>query len=255
MLPDARLPELGTRLVRASTLVRTAAGARDGTWPPPGHVCELTGGIAGAVTSVATGLVADAQRTGAIVAWLQPRGGGLYPPDLAANGVDLDALVVVHVPGAPGVPAAPATAAARTEAGDPLPAAGATTRTSRPAPSGPARARGRAPSVPPELPRAAELLLRSGAFDLLVLDLRPMPPRSGAWLGRLQALAREHTARVLLLTDVRAPLAFATGLAQRVEPRRQRAGDAFVVELLLRRDKLHAAAVPAAAPCRGPAGL
>src|SRR5688572_13995755 len=93
------LPELGGLVVRASALVRRAAPLAGGEpWPPPGHVLELTGDFAGAATSTAVQALADVQRAGGIAAWLQPQHGALFPPDLDANGVDLDALVVVHLP-------------------------------------------------------------------------------------------------------------------------------------------------------------
>jgi hypothetical protein len=48
--------------------------------------------------------------------------------------------------------------------------------------------------------RAAELLLRSGGFGLLVIDFcRTEPTGGAAWQGRLLGLARQHEARVLLL--------------------------------------------------------
>ncbi len=276
------LPDFGPRLVRASSLIRHAAVAPAEPWPPPGHVCELTGDVAAAATSLAVAAAADVQRTGGIAAWVQPHGGALFPPDLAANDVDLDALVVVHVPSVAATRAPvrtagneaiavnePAGTAADEPAGTAADDAGAelaartrgcmrstsaegAARRAAPAPRAGARGGG---SAVHELPKAAELLLRSGAFDLLVLDLRPNPPKAGAWLGRLQALAREHGTRVLLLTDAHAPIVFATGLAQRLEPLRRRAGDTFVIETRLRRDKLHAGALPPLLPRRGPLGL
>jgi hypothetical protein len=225
----AALPDLGAQLVCASSLVRrhgSSATAHEPAdpWPPPGHVLELTGDFTAAATSAAVVAVADVQRADGIVAWVQMRGGALFPPDLAANGVDLDALAVVRLPAmrAPG----PADRMRRGES-----AAGHS------------------------LPQAAELLLRSGAFDLVVLDLRPAPPPRGAWLGRLQALAREHGTRVLLLTDASAPIGFATGLAQRLEPRRRRDGSHFVIEPVLQRDKLHAGGLPQWRSRSGPTGL
>lgn len=53
--------------------------------------------------------------------------------------------------------------------------------------------------------RAAELLLRSGALGLLVIDLddeRPSGPPA-AWQGRLLGLARQHDSRVVLLSRSR----------------------------------------------------
>lgn len=221
MLPDGNPRAFGAdpRIFRASALVRHRAAPLDGEgWPPPGFVIEITGGFAGAGTSLAAAAVATAQRHGGTTAWLQPRHGLLFPPDLASGGVDLDALVVIHVP----------PAAAKT--GD------------------------------HGLPKAAELLLRSGAFDLLVLDLRQaVPPRGawlrGAWSGRLQALAREHRSRVLLLTDANAPMPSGSGLSQRLQAHRRGTGGAFVIEPQLLRDKLHAVPPPAPLPRCGPAGL
>lgn len=52
------------------------------------------------------------------------------------------------------------------------------------------------------LPKAAELLLRSGGFGMLVVDLTLTPVRRDtAWQGRLLGLAREHDAWLLLLTE------------------------------------------------------
>ena len=94
------------------------------------------------------------------------------------------------------------------------------------------------------LARAAELLLRSGAFGLCVVDLsaadsicpsghvhsdmspqpaRPPRLKGSAWQARLAALARMHASRVVLLTRAasgRSSLGPMVGL--RVEPRRVR---------------------------------
>ncbi|HEX5052631.1 MAG TPA: hypothetical protein VFZ65_12720 [Planctomycetota bacterium] len=225
----ATLPDLDPRLFRASALVPASRSefatgdARAGeAWPPPGRIVELTGGLDGALTSMAVAAVARVQQAGGITAWLQPEHGLLFPPDLASNGVDLDALVVVHVP----VPARTALAQ-----------------------------RGRPRTAPHDLPKAAELLLRSGAFDLLVLDLRPSAPRHGAWLVRLQALARTHRSRVLLLSDARAPVELGSTSTLRLFPQRKRSQGAFVVEPHIVKDKLHDVATPPVLPRRGPMGL
>lgn len=97
----------------------------------PGRLIELSG-VAQHTTAAA--LIRQAQLEGETTVWVQPVGGPLYPPDMAASGVDLDALVVVQVP---------------TEHGE------------------------------VGLARAAELLLRSGAFGLCVVDLNTPP----TWLA------------------------------------------------------------------------
>jgi hypothetical protein len=133
----------------------------------PGRLVELCGE---AQTSTAVAILAHAQREGETAAWIQPVRGELYPPDLEAAGIDVEALVVIHVPDAGAGSGAGAGAGAGTMSG----AAGQC--------------------------RAAELLLRSGGFGLIVIDFcRTEPTGSTAWQGRLLGLARQHEARVLLL--------------------------------------------------------
>jgi len=124
---------------------------------PPGRLVELSGEGGNARTTMAAAAVRQAQREGETVAWIQPREGHLYPPDLDDGGIDLQALVVVRVP---------------TKVG----------------------AYG--------LCRAAELLLRSGGFGLVVLDMcEGTPPvHDSAWQGRLLGLARQHHSRLIVLT-------------------------------------------------------
>ena len=47
---------------------------------------------------MATHLLRGAQVDGEATAWIQSEGGALFPPDLAMAGIDLDALVVLHLP-------------------------------------------------------------------------------------------------------------------------------------------------------------
>ncbi|MFY9345960.1 MAG: hypothetical protein WAT39_25945 [Planctomycetota bacterium] len=185
---------------------------------------EVATGLDGAGTSLAVAAVVSAQRAGEIAAWLQLQHGSLFPPDLESAGVDLDGLVVVHVP--------PRGVAVPTAAKSPAAARAAH-----------------------ELPKAAELLLRSGAFDLLVLDLRSGAPPRGAWAGRLRALAREHQSRVLLLTDARTPADLGTAIAQRIAPRRRRQEGTFALELQLLVDRMPAPGRVATLLRSGPAGL
>jgi recombination protein RecA len=71
-----------------------------------GRLVELSARGATATLTAATELVVEAQLQGEPVAWLAPWSSTFYPPDVAASGADLAALVVVRV--------ADAIAAART---------------------------------------------------------------------------------------------------------------------------------------------
>ena len=124
---------------------------------PSGRLVEIVGaeGLA-ARTTTALAVIARAQLVGEPAAWIQLEGGGLFPPDVAESGVDLDALIVIHVPVTAG-------------------AVG--------------------------LARAAELLLRSNGFGVVVVDLTAGVPPGDAWPGRLAGLARQHDMRLVVLTD------------------------------------------------------
>ena len=127
-----------------------------------GRLTEIAAGDEGARSSLATAILRRTQARGETAAWIGPRHIGVYLPDLAEHGVDLDALIFVRIP-------------------------------------------------PHELPhgigRAAEMLGRSGAFGLLVLDLDllqpPAPSTTQGWSGRLASLARAHALAVVALTPQR----------------------------------------------------
>lgn len=209
----------------------------------PGRLVELCGE---AQTSTAVAILAHVQREGETAAWIQPAGGSLYPPDLAAAGIDVEALVVIHVP-----------------------------------PAGTAKG-GECPKTTGAMSgaagqcRAAELLLRSGGFGLLVIDFasRPVgqaqgqaePTGSAAWQGRLLGLARQHEARVLLLRkDARESLGPLVGM--RVASRVERVSHAedpsgfsprtgqFEIRQEVLKNKSGGPLEPAAIRIRGPWGL
>ena len=144
------------------------------TLAAPGRITELCGS---AQTTAAASILAQAQREGETAAWIQPVRGELYPPDLEAFGIDVGALVVIHVPDAPAANQRPR----------------ATSLGGQPSASGPI-------AGPSGQCRAAELLLRSGGFGLVVIDFSRAEPQGGAaWQGRLLGLARQHEARLVLL--------------------------------------------------------
>ncbi len=113
--------------------------------------------------------------------------------------------------------------------------------------------------------KAAELLLRSGGFGLVALDLRGAGAgpeqrallRDSAWQGRLLGLAREHGSSVLLLSDG----ATHTGslgplISLCIEPHRTRiAQGLFSVEHRVRKDKSGLLTALAIDQRRGPHGL
>ena len=198
---------------------------------PNGRLVELSGTHKGpsARTTTAVSILAHNQQQGETAVWVQPRGGSLYPPDLAAAGIDLDALVVVHIP----ISAGPHGAC-----------------------------------------KAAELLLRSGAFGLVVLDLcaGTPPGNAQAWQGRLLGLARQHHAQVVLLTEKtdntpslgpligvriasrrdQAPIVEGTGqAATRRGPRPHK----FTVRHTILKNKTGSALDPTTQVYRGPPGL
>ena len=65
---------------------------------PQGRLVEVSGEHACARTTTAVSCVIRAQACGELVAWVQPKDGALFPPDLEAAGVDLDSFIAIHVP-------------------------------------------------------------------------------------------------------------------------------------------------------------
>ena len=178
-----------------------------------GRLCELAAGPDGAALSAAGTLVLDTQLTGSPVAWVTARAATFHPPDLAAAGVDLAALVVVR-------------AVDSRRAG-----------------------------------RAADVLLRSGAFGLVVLELGtsatlPAPPLPAPLQGRLVQLATKHDAAVLCLTEKAADAPSLGSLVSlRGQARRRRTAGGFVCELEILKDKRRGPGWRWRERFRGPDGL
>jgi recombination protein RecA len=168
-----------------------------------GRMVEISGGGAPAVLSAAMGLVLEAQRAGEPVAWIAAGVSTFYPPDAAACGVDLRALAVV-LAAEDGVGACRGRGPRRRTLG------------------------GGAPAL-----RAAQTLLRSGAFGLVVVDLDGAPMMTLAAQTRLAGLAQtHHTALVFLTRKPESVPSLGSMVSLRVEARRKdlAAGDRLVVE-------------------------
>lgn len=176
-----------------------------------GRLVEISGVGAVASLTSAVGLVLDAQLLDEPVAWIMLPETSFYPPDLADSGVDLDALVVVRVPGAA------------------------------------------------EAARAAERLVRSGAFGLLVLDLGQAARMPSPLQGRLVGLAKRHDTAIVCLTAKSSEAAsLGSMVSLRAEALRERgagegAGFRYRVEVL--KDKCRGPGWRYSEVVRGPAGL
>ena len=162
---------------------------------PMGVLVEISGRGGTARTTTAVSLLAQAQARNESTVWIQPENGPLFPPDIAEGGIDLDSLLVVHVPD-----------------------------------TGP---------KPHQLARAAELLLRSGAFGLVVIDFTEVRPRGDRWSSRLAALARRHDCQVLFLTEAEPHMSSVGAMVSiRLAPHRHRRGlGRFIIEPSILRDK------------------
>jgi len=105
--------------------------------------------------------------------------------------------------------------------------------------------------------RAADHLLRSGGFGLVVLDVGADHRMPSAFQTRLAGLAKKHGAALLCLTekDERRPSLGAL-VSLRVEAvRTERAGDRFRCEVRVLKDKRRGPGWTHVEVCRGPAGL
>jgi hypothetical protein len=106
--------------------------------------------------------------------------------------------------------------------------------------------------------KSAEILLRSGAYGLVVVDLTASaPPNGAAWQGRLLGLARQHQSCVVLLTH-KTTHADSLGalVSLRIEPRRMvRNTHAFKIEPYVFKNKMGLSLPAWELQCRGPAGI
>lgn len=205
---------------------------REPTELPAGLLVEFSGTRQAARLSSVASALREAQARGETTAWVQDADGPLYPPDLAEAGVDLAALAVVRVPAPP------------------------------------VRRRGR--SAREALVRATEMLVRTGAFAFVVVDMREEerralrrdPPAApwrlpSAWQGRLLGAVRDHGSRIVFLSShppFRESVGSLVGL--RLEPHRVRvAPGLFAIENHVLKNKPGLPFADASETRRGPWGL
>lgn len=243
----------GTNLAEGTASAAPSSPPSFVTLAAPGKLIEVSGGGASAARlTTAVALVRQAQLEGETTVWIQPVGGPLFPPDLADSGVDLDALIVVHVPedrGSAGI--ARAAELLLRSGGYGL----CVLDLSAPPPPRPAALEQPAGYVPEGMSKDTCLDRHASSG---------MPQKTGArglhgsaWQARLAGLARAHGCRVVLLTrgsERRDSLGPMVGL--RLQPRRERRGPGLFA---VRPDVLkHKGALPRPPACelrRGPWGL
>jgi recombination protein RecA len=217
--PVRSLDELRTR--RGGVEQPEGAVAPWGLAALRGRLVELSARGASATLSAAIELVLEAQAASEPVAWLTLDASTFYPPDVAACGVDLAALVVVRTP----------TLVIAT--------------------------------------RAAERVLRSSAFGLVVIDLGGPGGQGGdpvdaelplAHQGRLVSLAQAHDAAVVCLTSKpteSASLGSLVSLRAEALRRREPAGadGNFTITVRALKDKRRGPGWTQAMRRRGPPGM
>jgi recombination protein RecA len=96
-LANARGTAATAKVVRLDALSQPASEPSWGLGAVRGRFVELSARGATATLTAAIELVAEAQAQGEPVAWLAPWTTSFYPPDVAASGVDLAAIVVVRI--------------------------------------------------------------------------------------------------------------------------------------------------------------
>jgi recombination protein RecA len=101
--------------------------------------------------------------------------------------------------------------------------------------------------------RAADWLLRSGGFGLVILDLGGKPRFSLAILGRLSGLAQKHQAAVLCLTRGEHLGSLVSIRAEAT--RRPEEEERYPCEVRILKDKRHGPGWEHREICRGPHGL
>ncbi|MDH4336107.1 MAG: DNA recombination/repair protein RecA [Candidatus Krumholzibacteria bacterium] len=174
-----------------------------------GRMVEISSAQTSASLTAATRLILEAQERGEPAAWIASGSSCFYPPDVAASGVDLDALIVVR--------------------------SGDTARTAR----------------------AADHLLRSGGFGVLILDLCEDARLRMSVQSRLSGLANTHRSAVVCLTRKRADAPSIGSLVSiRGETSVARTEfDSFAWEINVIKDKRRGPGWRHAGACRGPDGL
>lgn len=174
-----------------------------------GRFVEIVDTPGTAALTVVAGLILEVQQRGELVAWIGNSRSIFFPPDLAASGIDLEALPVITV--------------------------NDTTAASC----------------------AADILLRSGSFTLLILDLRNSAEFSLTHQTRLVGLAKQHHIAILWIARRNHRISAGGSFASlRIETDKKRSGhDCFGYEVCALKDKRRTPGWKYVGVCRGTDGL
>ena len=145
-----------------------------------GRLTEVTGFARLSAVAV---LAREAHRRGNGVAWVSAVDSLFFPPDLERWGVTVDRIPVVFA-------AAGSSVTVTAQCGAPADTSSVRANVRH----------DRSSIVAERAARAAETLMRTGAFALIVLDLGDVRPATGS-LGRLLRLAGFHDVAVVALTE------------------------------------------------------
>jgi recombination protein RecA len=204
------------RLIRAANMQEEPIGTPTETkrdwWALDelsGRLIELSGIGATAPLTMASTLVLEAQRSGLPVAWISATAHSFYPPDMADNGIDLEALPVIWA----------------------LDAASSA--------------------------RAADWLIRSSCFGLVIMDLGEHHDLPAGLQSRLVQLARLHdTALVCLTTKAETLPSLGSIVSLRGQVVRERLGPStYACRIQVLKDKRKGPGWKHTEVCHGPAGL
>lgn len=149
---------LGHQLVSARELVKRRVDILEYGWNLDslrGRFVEISGASSTAALTASAKIIFQAQQRKALAAWIGMRSTTFFPPDLAASGIDMSSLPVVHVP---------------------------------------------------NVQRAcwtADILLRSGSFALIVMDIDNLRTLSFSVQTRFIGLTQEHSTALLVITRKR----------------------------------------------------
>ena len=179
---------LEQRGVRSAASLEKKTGTNPLNLPAGWHLSELSGRLvelsspldaASSALTLSLGLVAQAQRSREPACWVTATPDSFFPPDAVHAGVDLSSLPVIRI------------------AQDECAVSPKTNRKGRQRASNSEKKK----SILKKTLRAVEMVARSGAFALIIIDMGKMNHLPAHALSRLKGLVHKHGTALLFLTQ------------------------------------------------------